>query len=167
MYQEVNGDLFTLAKNGKFDVIVHGCNCMSVMSAGIALEMAKRYNCHRFKLEEIGPSIEKLGCIDYETLHFSDWDKKFQKYPDAGDTILHSLTVVNAYTQYYPSVRSRPLDYEALTLCMRKINHTFKGKYIGMPMIGAGLAGGDWNKIRPIIERELKDCLVTVVVYNK
>jgi hypothetical protein len=40
------------------------------------------------------------------------------------------------------------LDYEALTLCMRKINYTFTGKHIGLPMIGCGLAGGDWNIVK-------------------
>ena len=60
----------------------------------------------------------------------------------------HELVVVNSYTQYnygknHTDGVSKPLDYEALTMCMRKINHTFKGKRIGLPQIGAGLAGGD------------------------
>lgn len=29
------------------------------------------------------------------------------------------------------------------------------------------LAGGDWDKIKTIIQQELKDCDVTVVIYNK
>jgi O-acetyl-ADP-ribose deacetylase (regulator of RNase III) len=32
---------------------------------------------------------------------------------------------------------------------------------------GAGLAGGDWNKIKGIILRELVDCDVTLVEYKK
>jgi O-acetyl-ADP-ribose deacetylase (regulator of RNase III) len=50
---------------------------------------------------------------------------------------------------------------------MRKINHQFKGKKIGFPQIGAGLASGDWNRIKTIIQTELKDCEVTVVIYKK
>ena len=61
----------------------------------------------------------------------------------------------------------KPVDYEAIVLCMRKINHIFKGKHIGLPMIGAGLAGGSWSSIRQIIQTELKDCNVTVVIYDK
>ena len=49
---------------------------------------------------------------------------------------------------------------------MRKMNHVFKGKHIGLPQIGAGLAGGDWNRIKNIIQTELTDCKVTVVIYN-
>jgi len=61
----------------------------------------------------------------------------------------------------------KPFDYEALTLCMRKINHQYKGNKIGLPLIGAGLAGGDWNVIEKIIEKELKDMDVTIVKFKK
>jgi len=59
------------------------------------------------------------------------------------------------------------LDYNALTLCLRKINHKFSGHKIGLPKIGAGLAGGDWDIIKTIIERELKDMDVTIVYFKK
>jgi len=39
--------------------------------------------------------------------------------------------------------------------------------HIGLPKIGAGLAGGDWNRIKEIIKTELTDCKVTVVIYDK
>jgi len=61
----------------------------------------------------------------------------------------------------------KPLDYEALTLCLRKINWVFSGKHIGLPKIGAGLAGGDWEQIKQIIKNELNDCDVTVVIYKE
>ncbi len=82
------------------------------------------------------------------------------------------LTIVNAYTQYgfgrnHSNGTQIPLDYEALTLCMRKINHVFKGQHIGLPQIGCGLAGGDWNHVKAIIQTELKNCDVTVVIFNK
>jgi O-acetyl-ADP-ribose deacetylase (regulator of RNase III) len=81
--------------------------------------------------------------------------------------IKHSLYVVNSYTQYNYGAgfngRTVQLDYDALTLCMRKINSKFKGKEIGLPMIGAGKAGGDWDKIRNIIKIELMDCNTTIV----
>jgi O-acetyl-ADP-ribose deacetylase (regulator of RNase III) len=49
---------------------------------------------------------------------------------------------------------------------MRKMNTIFKGLHIGLPQIGAGLAGGDWNRIKEIIIQELIDCRVTVVIFN-
>jgi len=33
-------------------------------------------------------------------------------------------------------------------------------------VICAGLAGGDWNRILPIIQTELKDCDLTIVHYK-
>lgn len=162
-YNEVHGDLIALAKKRKFDVITHGCNCMSNMAAGIAVPMNYTFDCSQFKMELQGPSPLKLGNIDFQ--HFVLGENTMWNLNNAdnkaGDKI---LTVVNSYTQNRPGIRFKPLDYEALTLCMRKINHTFKGKHIGMPyVIGAGLAGGDKERIKAIIKTELKDCTVTLV----
>ena len=47
---------------------------------------------------------------------------------------------------------------------MRWIKQKYTGKRIGLPKIGAGLAGGDWNVIQKIIEEELPGENVTIVV---
>jgi O-acetyl-ADP-ribose deacetylase (regulator of RNase III) len=154
MYNEIEGDLIKLAKEGNFDVIAHGCNCFCNMASGIAPQMARAFGCNLYPLEDVNTKgdINKLGQIDYGRQLV---------------TLDKHLTIVNAYSQYIPAVHLKPLDYEALTLCMRKINHIFKGKHIGLPQIGAGLAGGDWNRIKNIIQTELRDCSVTVVIYKK
>lgn len=170
-YKEIEGDLIELAKQGMFDVITHGCNCLSNMGAGIAPQMAKAFGVDKFEMETWGPTIEKLGCIDYETLVLGEnaiW--LLSEYKNNRNE--PELTVVNSYTQFrygknHADGSIKPLDYEALTLCMRKINHQFRGKHIGLPKIGAGLAGGDWNRIKRIIQEELIDCTVTVVIYKK
>ena len=167
-YKEIDGDLIQLALEGNFDVIAHGCNCHSVMRAGLAPQMAKTFGCNKFELEIWGPTIEKLGCIDYET--FVLGEKTIWSLEDADNKRNEpELIVVNAYTQYnygrnHIDGDKKPLDYQALTLCMRKINRIFKGKHIGLPgFIGGGLAGGDINKIRKIIRDELLDCDVSIV----
>lgn len=122
------------------------------MKRGIAPQMAEAFGCDEYLLE--GPNylgdMNKLGQIDY-VLSLPD-------YPQ--------LIVVNCYTQYEWSTKTRPFDYEAFQLCMRKINHMFRGKRIGLPQIGSHLAGGDWELIKPLIQKELKDCEVTVVIYK-
>jgi O-acetyl-ADP-ribose deacetylase (regulator of RNase III) len=155
-YQEIEGDLIKLAKEANFDVIVHGCNCMSTMGAGIAPQMAKAFGVDEYPLESFTRKgdINKLGQIEW-------FIEREGPIP----------FVVNAYTQYnygknHTDGVANPFDYVAFTLCMRKMNHIFKGKHIGMPKIGAGLAGGDWQFIQQIIVRELKDCIVTVVIYK-
>lgn len=170
MLKYINGDLITLAKNGEFDVIAHGCNCYCRMGAGIAPKMAAAFGCDKFDLEAkwLSGDINKLGQVDYVEVfiynnivyHHPDYEN-----PDGGK----KLFVVNAYTQYkhkgLDSTNS-PIDYEALTLCMRKMKNIFTGSRFGFPKIGAGLAGGDWDIISQIIEKELKDEDVTIVNFR-
>jgi O-acetyl-ADP-ribose deacetylase (regulator of RNase III) len=170
MYQEVTGNLIRMALEGQFDVIAHGCNCHSTMGAGLAPQMAKVFGCDVFEMELWGSTIEKLGNIDYATFALTDVGPI-----NLDDYEVHTyhpeLIVVNAYTQYnygknHKDGSLRPADYEAITLCMRKMNSVFKGKHIGLPLIGAGLAGGDWEIIKNIIQTELADCNVTIVHYD-
>lgn len=163
MFTEVKGNLITLAKQGEFDVIAHGCNCFCVMGAGLAPQMAVAFGCDKFPMEheDYRGDINKLGTIDFGLQHYPG-SKKFES----------GFYVVNAYTQYsfgsnHPDGVKDPVDYDAITICMRKINHIFKGLHIGLPLIGAGLAGGDWEIIKTIIKQELKDCQVTIVHYKK
>ena len=155
------GDLIKLAQNGAFDVIAHGCNCFCTMESGLAPQMDKAFNCANPKIftledQKYKGDIDKLGRIEYV---------KFQD--NHGD----DLFVVNAYTQYkYGKYKAdgedRPLNYQALSLCLKKINHIFKGKHIGLPKIGAERAGGDWDIIKKIIESTLVDCDVTIVIFD-
>jgi len=155
-YEEINGDLIELAKQGKFEVIVHGCNCFCTMGAGIAPQMAKAFGCDKYEMEKGNRrgDYNKLGQIEYDFVNLENGS---------------FLGVVNAYTQYEMGINRNgivPLDYDALTLCMRKIGHRFYGKHIGLPLIGCGLAGGDWNVVKAIIMEELKNCHITVVKYS-
>lgn len=171
IYNEIEGDLIEYAKKGMFDVIAHGCNCLSTMGAGIAPQMASAFGCDKFRMELWGPDVTKLGNIDYQTFVLGEnaiWSledaKNNQDDPE--------LIVVNAYTQNTYGNNSKgsvgiPFDYEAFTICMRKMNERFSGKHIGLPMIGSGLAGGDWNKIESIIRSTLYNCRVTIVKYKK
>lgn len=167
-YTEIDGDLIALAKEGKFDVIAHGCNCHCTMGAGIAPLMAEAFGCDEFIMEqdEFSGDINKLGTIDYEDVYLKDGIMTSEQ----DDT--HTLTVVNAYTQYgfgrnHKGGKAIPLDYEALTLVLRKMNQIFEGKHIGLPLIGGGLAGGDPERIKSIIKEELQDCTVTLVLFTK
>lgn len=161
MYKEIKGDLIELALKGEFDVIAHGCNCFCTMGSGIAPKMDKSFGCGSFNLEKgcYKGDINKLGTNEFGVFELKD--------PEG---LYFDLTVVNAYTQYYYGQNSpgchRPLDYTALRLCLRKMNHLFAGQHIGLPKIGCGLAGGDWIVVKEMIQKELVDCNVTVVIYE-
>lgn len=169
MYNEVEGNLIKLAKEGKFDVTVQGNNCFCTQGSGLAPQMVEAFGTDRFPKENLTfrGDINKLGTIDFEGRYKENWKEK--AFVQMGRP--YDLYVVNSYTQYYYGRNhedgvDKPVDYEAITMVMRKLNHTFKGKHIGLPKIGAGLAGGDWNTIKNIIQKELKDCNVTVVNYK-
>src|SRR5438128_1693162 len=131
MYTEIEGDLVALAKQGLFDVIAHGCNCFCTQKKGIALAMSVAFKTNIYPLESSSSrgDINKLGQIDYMYVKPSTG----LPLPSYHEKLGITLAVVNAYTQYdYKGMR--PLDYEALALCMRKVNHIFKGRHIGLPM---------------------------------
>ena len=77
------------------------------------------------------------------------------------------VKVINAYTQFIYDKKKRPVDYEAIALSMRKINTIYEGKTIGLPLIGAGLAGGDWSRIKGILNTTLTNMDVWIVHFKK
>ncbi len=144
----IRGDLVKLAQEGCFDLIVHGCNCFCAMEAGIAKQIKDTFiEAYEADRATIKGDRTKLGSISFVEVG--------------------RLIIVNAYTQYHYSGSEVLLDYDALRNCLRIIKKQFAGKRIGLPKIGAGLAGGDWNKIFTIIAEELKGEQWTVVEYQK
>ena len=144
----IEGNLIELAKDGKFDVIIHGCNCFNVMGAGIA--------------KQIKNSFPEAYQADLETKKGDD--KKLGTYTSAN---VNNLTIVNAYTQYNYGLGQRNVDYNAVRKIFRLIKHNFRDKRIAYPKIGAGLGGGNWKTIKSIIEEELENTNHTLVIYNK
>lgn len=185
LFEEVEGDLIKMAQAGCFDVIVHGCNCFCTMGAGIAPQMAKAFAADEYQYEDqsYAGDINKLGTIDYGvSVFYQDGNQVDIKSKTMADTLLgwkikdvdkiqHRVVVVNAYTQFgfganHENGTAAPVDYAAMTLVFKKLNQKFKGKHIGMPLIGCGLAGGDWMVVRDMARTFLKDCDVTVVHYK-
>ena len=152
----IKGDLIKLALSGEFDVIVHGCNCFCNMGAGIAKQIRKHFpEAYRIDCQTKRGDKNKLGTISAGLCTF--------EIEYSG--ITKTIGVLNAYTQYrYGS--GLHADYDAIQKCMRKIKRDFSGFKIGMPKIGAGLAGGDWETIKVIISEELADEDVTIVEWD-
>ncbi|MEN7550935.1 macro domain-containing protein [Rapidithrix thailandica] len=145
MIREITGDLILQAQD--FDVIVHGANCFCTMGSGIARQIRQTFP-EAFEVDQqtTKGDRDKLG-----TLTFTQ-----NTHP----------IVVNAYTQYRYGRDKMHCDYEAVKSCMQALKQQFSGKKIGMPLIGAGLAGGDWEIIFSIIQEELADEDVTIVKWE-
>ena len=147
----VYGDLLTLAVAGDFDVIIHGCNCQNTMGAGIAKSIKLQFPAaYDADLATEKDSRDKLGTYSSATV----------------DSDGRELTVVNAYTQFDWRGRGIKADYDAIRSVFAKIKTDFAGKRIGYPLIGAGLAGGDWGLISQIITEELDGENHTLVKYR-
>lgn len=150
----VLGNLIQMALAGEFDVIVQGCNCFCRMRRGIAKDIAETF--------------PEAVIADNKT---SAGDRNKLGGYSAGIHVTgkHVLTIINAYTQYhFESDEGAVLaDYEAVRSCMKLIKAKFPNQRIGIPLIGAGLARGDWVVIERIILEELGDLDVTIVHFNQ
>lgn len=157
LYQ--TGDLLAAPER----VIVHGCNAQGVMGKGVAKLIRDRY---------------PAAYAAYRAAHEQHGLK-------LGQTIwvpCDPHTVVNAITQadYRRAASETTLhaDYDAIRAAFHEINATARMtqkvasaaaahggaiERIALPLIGAGLAGGSWRVIAPIIEEECQD--VQPVVY--
>lgn len=137
----IYGDLIGLAKKGRFEVIIHGCNCFCTMGAGIAKQIKREFP-EAFDIDRnTGYGVKsKLGGLSYIQIE-RDRNK---------------IIVVNGYIQYnYKGIK--PLvDYDALKNVFKEVKILFSGLTIGYPKIGAGLAGGNWDIIKDIINEELE-----------
>lgn len=136
----VRGDLLQLARDGRFDVVVHGCNCQCQMGKGIALTIKNEFP----EAYEADKSTIKGDEAKLVTISFAQINR-----PNV------SFVIVNAYTQFHWRGVAVKADYEAIRQAMRMVKQRFSGRRIGYPKIGAGLAGGDWSLISEIIEEEL------------
>jgi O-acetyl-ADP-ribose deacetylase (regulator of RNase III) len=129
------GDLLDLFNRKKIDILVHGCNCFNTMGAGIAKQIKEKYiDAYNADLLTVKGDKNKLGTYSISKINETQY-------------------IINAYTQYY-YFGKRPLNYEALRNVFKLINENFNNKIIGIPKIGAGLAKGDWNIIKNIIDEE-------------
>ena len=133
MLKHMKGNLITLAEEGHFDAIVHGCNCFNTMGGGIAREIASRYpEAAKADRSTVSGNIDKLGT-------YTVWETG-------------SFCIVNAYTQYDMSTGQDVFEYEAFGVLIRKLSHIFAGCRIGIPYIGMGLAKGDKELIMSYID---------------
>lgn len=169
LYREIDGDLIESFKDGKFDVIAHGCNCYTTMGAGIALTIGNEFPEAKRADEKLpianGP--KRLGKLSYAKIDIEGKDTK-------------SL-LFNLYSQHMPGP---DFKLKALISSLRWMTKVIEQEYqyknskgvsvfkpnkikIGLPLIGCGIAGGDWEEVREYIKEELSEFDVTIVHFSK
>ncbi len=125
--------------------IMHGCNAQGKMGSGVAKVLSDRY-----------PEVREQYIKEH-----ADWphtDKPFLGSLHVVETDGH--TVFNAITQeFYGYDGKLYASYDAIKQCLATVNEimhvrrtlTGEAQSVAMPLLGCGLAGGDWNIVGAII----------------
>lgn len=132
------GDLLKSSEN----IIIHGCNAQGKMASGFAKSLREKHPlAYEAYMDTYNGTGLKVGDIVW-----------------AHD---REVMIGNAITQKWYGRDKNVLyaDYQAIRQVMKALNglcvtHKDMYKYVGMPMIGAGLANGEWKIISAIIEEE-------------
>jgi len=148
MVNEIKGSLL----DTPCKYIAHGVNCQGVMGAGVARALFEKWpEVRREYLKFFNRSMrlvvygqeELLGCVNEVK---------------CGDKI-----VLNCFTQnHYMPRGPLHLDYDALKKCFEHIVK-LKIDKLAIPKIGCGLAGGNWKKVKKIINEVTGDKLEVIV----
>lgn len=130
------GCLLDALSNGHVDYIAHQCNCFNSFGRGIALTIKNRFPlAYLTDQQTVRGDKGKLG------------------------TFTKADNIYNVYGQYTYGFKSQETVYEALEEGLRKVfsdilkDHVELNRtpVLGIPLIGCGLAGGDWDVVKEIL----------------
>lgn len=152
--KRIKGDATQLA--GPWPAIVaHVCNDIGAWGRGFVLAVSRAW-----------PEAEQ----SYRAWHRSGEEGGFALGATQFVRISDDLLVANMVAQHgiRASKAGPPIRYEALSTCLGSVRDRALeiGAGVHLPRIGAGLAGGDWGKIRRIILSELCKHGVKVTLYE-
>jgi len=156
------GDLFDHVQHG--DRIIHVCNNIGGWGSGFVVPLGKKYpiaeqayrkwfigenflTCPHISISNDKPTLGNIQCI---------------RFHERGELYIVNMIAQNGVVN---DNNRRPLNYEALYECLRKISLFIpidKTHRIIGPKLGAGLAGGDWNIIEAMINSVFRGNQVTI-----
>lgn len=139
------GDLFATPD---LHAYAHGCTCTGSMDAGIGLTFKKRW-----------PQMAQ----EYQTLCA---DNRFH----LGDVFAWSdevVTIYNLAVQENWKSRAQLAALKRALLHMVEIAPRAGVKRIGLPRLGTGLGGLDWQRVRSVLQEIGDSTEVELVVFDK
>ncbi len=150
MMKIIKGNLIELADNDEFDIIIHGCNCFNTFGAGVAKQIKIKWPlAFKADLSSVKGDPHKLGLYSTAIVSTSN----------VGD-----LLVVNGYTQYSYGVNQPHVDYDAIRCVLTSVLEEYPSVRVGIPLIGGGLAGGDYQTLVDIFDEVSKGHDLTLVL---
>jgi hypothetical protein len=167
-YNEVVGDLFDYANDGC--TILHIVNCQNKFGAGFAKVLAKKYPIvkgyyHMFFDANSDVDIDQM--LGYVQVCVADQEKQVlvgnmfcQEFYGRDKNIVYvDYDAVRVACEFYGATNAKIKIEHGDTNVLNKIM---------MPMIGTGLANGDWDIISNIIKEILVEKYdLDVTVYTK
>lgn len=150
----IHGDLVVAAKKepAQFWAIAHGCNCGKTMGAGIARRIAREF-----------PEAERADGMTYDNNVPGGLTHAYCKTEDPEHPF---ILVVNLYTQrlWARGSGSVPFQLEYLLWATRALGALIRSNHhpdiygdkvrIGIPRIGCGLGGGNWEEVENLLLKE-------------
>lgn len=123
--------------------ILHGCNAQGKMGSGVAKAIRAKYpSAYTTYMWQYEHELNMLGTVTFAE-------------QDDGKIIFNGIT-----QEFYGNDGGQYVSYEAISDVIWSINdsaaeYCTQGDVIkvAMPMIGAGLGGGNWDTISEIIEQ--------------
>ncbi len=150
-----NYDIF----EGVWDVFGHGCNCFNVMGAGVAKQVKERYpeafavdkKTHLYLNPKRETNLELMG-------RFS-----MVRYDDDEPEDKRGKSIYNLYTQHAYNSLERQVEYDAVEMALKRMrwdlmnDNIYYSAKVAFPKIGCGLAGGNWDVVKDIIQDVFHD----------
>ena len=148
MLQYKNGDILEAEEK----IICHQTNCLGIMGAGLALQIARKY-----------PEVDKKYrdfCIEYGEWNFLGQTQLVNTHDDK--------IIANCFGQQRPGF-GKQTDYKALKTCLKAVEEFANQNNFSVAIpykIGCGLAGGDWNTVEKIIKGIFEMSPIKCVIYK-
>jgi O-acetyl-ADP-ribose deacetylase (regulator of RNase III) len=141
----LKGDLFNTEGIRAY---AHGCNCAGAMDAGVAVAFKKRWPR---MFEEYA-----ARCKD-RRFHLGDvfvWSE--------GDVTVYNLAI----QEHWKSKSRLPALKQALKRTIELAAHAGVER-VGLPRIGTGLGGLDWQRVKSLLSEVGGETTVTLVVFEQ
>lgn len=146
------GDATVPAGTGN-KIIVHICNDIGGWGKGFVVAISKKWEAPERQYREWYHSKEEFGLGKVQFIQ-----------------VEKDLWVANMIAQHKTRWENGhpPVRYDAVEECLTQVVEfcTANSCSVHMPRIGCGLAGGKWEEIEPIVDRQLLQKGVSVTVYD-
>ncbi len=132
-------------------IIAHGCNAQGAMGSGVAKAIRAKFP----------------KCFDTYKAYYDSYGLKVGNIVWYSDEDHPGLMIANAVTQEFYGTDRVQVDYDAVervlaVLCLVASERCIP---LRMPLIGAGLAGGSWDKISGYVQKYAAQHKIDVEVW--